>query len=309
MLVLAVLGALLSYDLAAMLWGLEPLCKGAACSMASAALTVPPGAVYGAALAWVLALLATLPSSSPFPGESRAGLYSVVLSAGVAFEGVLLGFLLKTGTPCTICLVVAGGIGLLLLAELLRMTASGLGGVMVWGAAIMASLLLVGPGAPMQLDPALSESAVVQYTPEGGASQVGREYHVYVQYGCPHCEDLLEGLSRATITGAGTWFYHTVGSHQDGELVRRDAYAEANADLGPRAILKAKRAALGELPKVDADDVERMERKSKRSAAEVVRFGLTGVPGIILREPGMTIVVTGSLPVLQALKNWGVLRL
>lgn len=309
MVVLGGLAAMLNYELQATLWGAPALCGDEACSLASEALAMPTSWLYGAALSWALALLLTLPSSSPFHRETIGGLYSKILYAGLAFEGVLLGFLVKTGTPCTICLVVAGGVGLLVLAEVWRHRQSGVGAVLVWGTSIFASLLLAGPGAPMRADVDLSASAAMQFRPEGAQSDHGREYHLYVRYGCGHCEDMLSVLSRAEITAAGTWFIHTTSGHPDELHARRNAFLEANAAMGFRAMLKAKHAAPEALPVVGEEEQERLFEKSRASLQETVRFGMTGVPGMIIRDRGTTVVVVGSLPVLQALQNWGMIRM
>lgn len=305
MIVLGGLAVFMGWELQAALSGGESLCGSSACTDASDALLFSATWIYATAGLWALGLMWTLPASR-FQ-EDRLSLFALLLYAGVAFEGVLLGHLAKTGTPCTLCLIVGGAIASILILESIRSWRVGSAGVLIWCSAAMASMILVGGGSQAIGKHNLTGSAVMRL--DTISAQTSTEFHLYVRYSCPHCARLISELIALDIQGeGGAWFLHIPERRLNELDARRIAYVQDHREMGLKCMLISKGLLHENLPEIPEDRLVTLQAKSALAAGDMDRFGMPGVPALIVQTPAIKVEVIGITAILDTLRLFRVIR-
>lgn len=300
------LAAFLAIELGLQLTGYESLCGSDACSIAADTIMVPTPWLYSVAIGWALLCIYLKLSTHHF------WTYTHMLCTGLAFEGVLLGFLARTGIPCTLCLTVAGFLAAVVLVQTVEDGRIGLLGILVWTAAMSGSMVLSQSAGLTTFNGALVRSALMQVMPEGeeGPRPITspREYHLYVRYNCPHCAHLIEQILGGEMDKYGKWYIHTP-YHRPGEReARLNAFVLQHKDMGLEGVLLAKGMSTENLPEVPAAELERFSQLSRWAAEDLDRFGLQGVPAMVIQDGTTKTVLEGADKVWLLLRHWGIIH-
>jgi len=209
------------------------------------------------------------------------------LIGALAFDGALLGYqFVGLGLMCWICVGVAAGLALVLVAAAWRRRAWLLlaAGLAVWCGGFAAnSLLQVTPDMPR-----LQETAFLEQGPSDARS--GTRYYFFFSLDCPHCSEVLYNLSRVAPV-SGTWHFAAVNRDpaSRAKLARAVQPSEGGNNVFDR-VLQAKRADVsGNLP------VPEGVRRATRKAGVYFRaMGFRGVPVLVVaKRSGIRISLTG----------------
>lgn len=272
------------------------LCVTESCRLADASLSIDKGWVIGAAIAWIISLVYCLTRDGLKKHQVR---FMVVLLAGVAFEGVLVGNLIATNTFCLLCIIVAGIVAMVLTLVSVRKAQFGLLGVVTWLAAMAGSFFLFS-GQPDITKPFdLTESAYTTFVSKE-QKPTPLEFHLFFRWDCPVCQEVMDTLEQAENL-KGVWYMHHTGL----QLTELEAMKMAfSIDQAKEHGISAMAMAKGRGPdfKYEVDDElkKTFERQTIQSYQHIARMGVHEVPTLIVRgNDGVTI-----LPGLKKILKW-----
>lgn len=295
--VLVILGLILLAEFIMLMTGQGTLCPTDACQDAAGVLPIDKAWLYAGGIFWFGC------TSAVFVFENRRWmdiLLGTVTVAGIPLEGALLGYLISSGIPCTICLVVAGGVATAIILFWLRSRIVGLMFTAVWVAAIAGGFLVSGPAQVQTID--LKQSAILVLKNESQPLQAARQFHLYIRLDCPHCQTVLEALD-ATDMQKGDWYIHSPGVMSTRDQ-QRLVFAMEHADKDSvKSIIAAKTIGEDYLPALSAAQASEIESKCRASFQQQVSLGIRGVPALVVDSPGMRIILTGSDGILSILSE------
>lgn len=248
------------------------LCLDKSCSTAGELLSFDKKFLIAAAILW-LSLLYYFSKNK----KHYCAIYVGLLFGGVAFEGGLLGTLLRNQIPCSICLIMALAIGLLLSLLTVCNLKSGLIGFCVWLAAISSSMALTTDIQNFS-SADLESSAFAQIESIPGPAN----YHLFIRFNCSHCRDLLSNLAKKPLK-PGTWYLHFPTAYADDTDLRRAKYIhdyEGIKSLFP--VLKAKSDKNIGAIDLPLDEKDKYDAKSKNSQKFMNKVNFKGVPSLYL---------------------------
>lgn len=285
-------------ELTMYLMGMPSICQTQACGMAESSLGVDKTWLYVGAMAWSAALFGLLTWNK----KRALPLFVALFYAGLAFEGVLLGYLLQNDIPCILCFGVASCLVALILMFTGCHARFGLGGIGVWIASIAATLLLVGGvqgkhQSIKHLD--LERSAFLKIE---GKSKT--QYHLFINYSCPNCIVVIKALSKVGTPLPGTWYIHNPTGNLPKRLARRMLYTIQNNKAGSiKPLYDSKLMAMDQLPEISGGAREALEMQTRDALKDLKVFGVSGVPALIVKRGNIQAVLVGPMSILNYLSR------
>ena len=293
--VLVILGLVLLAEFIMLMTGHGSLCPTDACQDAEGILPIDKAWIYAAGVMWFLSASTFFLSGNQKWQEVFLG---VVTVAGIPFEGALLGHLISRGTPCMVCLLVAGGVAAAILLFWCRSRMVGLLCIAIWVAGMAGGFLVSGPALSQTLD--LKNSAVLKIQNEKQPLQTNRQFHLFIRLDCPHCQTVLEALDDADIQ-KGDWYIHVPGRVSAKDQQRLLFAIKQTDRQSVKSILAAKTIGDDYLPPISPAQASEIESKCQKSFLQQVGIGIKGVPALVIDSPGMRIVLTGAEGILSIL--------
>ncbi len=164
----------------------ESFCPTSGCVIVEERSPLPPQILNGAGLAFFTLLFILLVWARRRDSTVAAALLSPFLLAGMAAEGVFLGFQYQTGSFCLYCCTVLAAVALLNVAVGWKQS---LRALFVFAAVVLATVLLMVPkGEHMTHQPVDAGTFALK------RGQGGEERYFFFSEDCAHCKSALAAL-------------------------------------------------------------------------------------------------------------------
>lgn len=221
------------------------------------------------------------------------GLAAVLLTAGLAFDGGILGFQrFGIQEACLLCYAVGASLFLILAAYgwMRRSLAVVVMGVAVWTAGFASQALFVFP----ERTPDLRETVLTSF--QAGQAQ-GPQLFYFFSLHCPFCTHVLASLATHPPQD-GEWHLIPLDTQPADQRKLAALLDHPKIDSNPfRAVLDIEQA-----PVPDVDILPRVAEAAHKGSVFLRNSGYRGVPLLIVQEaPTRRVVLQGRDPILNYL--------
>ncbi len=279
-------GLILLTDVYLMARGRGGLCSTSGCKVASTMLSIrePLLILAGACLYLFLFLLFF------FEGRYEKKILSriswLLIYASLAFDGVLIGHLIKTHTLCYLCISMAISLFLLLIFySLYKSSPMALAlGTAIWLSSLSATYIL----KPISPPPPRMEKGIMIHIPSRGVAKF--RANLFVSLHCIHCYHLLYNLAHLKKKNDVEWnIYFLASSPEDKERI---AHMLADKDLKEhpfKVILKYR-----DMEKVGSIPIPPYVEKRLKATQLFFKWNrFQGVPLLIATSPSVKMTIMG----------------
>lgn len=294
----AIAASLLSLEYWLQRAGLTGLCPTAGCELVGTFVRFGEITLIGLGAIFFLVLAGLLILSKRTNKPWLWVLTSIVLTAGLAFDGGILGFQ-RFGIQefCALCYGVGAALFLILAAFgwMRRSLATVIMGIAVWSAAFASQALFVFP----QKTPDLQQTVLTtfQAAQPNGSQPNGPQLYYFFSLHCPFCTQILASLATHPPR-SGDWHLIPLDT-QPGDQRKLAAWLDH-----PRITTNPFRAFLDvkESPPPDVPIQSRIQDAARKGAIFLRNSGYYGVPLLIVQEtPAKRVVLQGREPILNYL--------
>ncbi len=282
-----IFGLLLILDVYLTTHGREGLCSSSGCKVASSLINIRESFLIltGAALYLILFLLFFFQLRYP----AKKILYHIpwlLLLGAISFDGVLIGFLIKTKTLCYLCLSMGASLFfvLALYSVYQKKILSFFLGIVIWTCSFSAIYLLKTQSVRI---PPMVEGRMIHIFPTNGLKF---RANLFISLHCIHCYHVLYNLAHLKRSHKVEWNIYFLAKSREDKLKIAHMLMDKEIKKYPfRVILKYRN-----MEKISPIPVPSyIDKRLKATQKFFMARGFEGVPVLIATTPSVEISIVG----------------